>query len=226
MVAGMIGNLGHAAVALVIPPTLVTFAYPWKAAAAFAAIMLIALVRVEEHHPHPRLGAANDVTIIRAWLLSFVVALIGEPPIATLAWFGVAGASVVAVLDGVDGWLARRTRMPSAFGARFDMEIDALLILVLSVLVWWHGKAGAWVLVSGLMRYAFVAASWGLDWMRRPLRSTFRGKTVAVINMVGLTIALGPIIPVWFSTFAAAVTVTTLTWSFAIDVRRLWRNEG
>ena len=226
MVAGMIGNLGHAAVAFVIPPALVTFAYPWKAAGAFAAIMLIALAGVEEHHPYPQLGAANEVTIIRAWLLSFVIALVGDVPSHLLAWVGVVGASVVAVLDGVDGWLARRTRMPSAFGARFDMELDALLILVLSLLVWQHGKAGAWVLVSGLMRYAFVAASWMLAWMRRPLRPTFRGKTVAVINMVGLTIALGPIIPVWFSTFAAAVTVATLTWSFAIDVRRLWRNEG
>ena len=35
---------------------------------------------------------------------------------------------------------------PSSFGARFDMETDAAFILILSVLVWQHGKAGAWVL--------------------------------------------------------------------------------
>ena len=50
----------------------------------------------------------------------------------------------------------------SAFGARFDMEVDALLILVLSAGVWWFDKAGAWVWLSGLLRYAFIAAGWGL----------------------------------------------------------------
>jgi hypothetical protein len=63
-----------------------------------------------------------------------------------------------------------------------------------------------------------------IDWFT--LRPTFRGKTVAAVNMMGLTIALGPIIPVWFSTFAAAVMVAALTWSFAIDVRRLWLTAG
>ena len=46
------------------------------------------------------------------------------------------GLSAVALaLDGVDGWWARRTGTCSAFGARFDMEVDAFLILVLSVYV-------------------------------------------------------------------------------------------
>ena len=42
--------------------------------------------------------------------------------------------------------------MTSGYGARFDMETDAAFILVLSILVWQHGKAGAWVLLCGLMR--------------------------------------------------------------------------
>lgn len=200
--------------------------YPWKVAALLTALMILVIRGARTHHPYPRFGAANDVTFARACLLVLVTGLIGEPASRGVAWAAVVGASVIAALDGVDGWLARRTRMPSAFGARFDMETDAFLILVLSVLVWRHGKAGAWVLAAGLMRYAFVAASWALEWMRRPLRPTIRGKTVAAVNMVGLTIALGPVIPVWFSTFAAGVTAAALTWSFAIDVRRLWRNEG
>jgi phosphatidylglycerophosphate synthase len=200
--------------------------YPWKVAAVLTVLMVLVIRGARRHHPYPRFGAANHVTLVRAVLLVLVAGLIGESASREVAWAAVVGASVIAALDGVDGWLARRTGMSSPFGQRFDMETDAFLILVLSVLVWQHGKAGAWVLAAGLMRYAFVAASWALEWMRRPLRPTFRGKTVAAVNMVGLTTALGPIIPVWFSTFAAAVTVAALTWSFAIDVRRLWRNEG
>ena len=39
------------------------------------------------------------------------------------------------ILDAVDGWLARRTRTATELGARFDMEVDAFLILALSVFV-------------------------------------------------------------------------------------------
>ena len=44
-------------------------------------------------------------------------------------------ASVALVLDAVDGQVARRTGTVTPFGARFDGEVDAFLILVLSVAV-------------------------------------------------------------------------------------------
>ena len=68
----------------------------------------------------------------------------------------VAIGAVALALDGLDGWVARRNNTVSVLGARFDMEVDAFLILVLSVLVVPHARAvGAAI---GLMRYAFVAA--------------------------------------------------------------------
>jgi phosphatidylglycerophosphate synthase len=103
------------------------------------------------------------------------------------------------------------------------METDAFFILVLSVLAWRWGKAGAWVLLSGLMRYLFIAAGWVLPWMNGPLSPTMRAKTVAVVQMVALIVAIGPIIPVWLSTAGAAGALLLLTWSFAIDVGRLWK---
>ena len=54
----------------------------------------------------------------------------------------VALATVGLVLDAVDGWIARRTRTVTALGARFDGEVDAFLILALSVLV--ARSLGAW----------------------------------------------------------------------------------
>lgn len=199
-------------------------AYPWKAVVVFAAMMTLAIGAIGRH-PYARLGPANRVTIARAALLALMAGLIGEPATTAGAWAGVIGASTVAVLDGVDGWLARRSAMSSEFGARFDTETDALMILVMSVLVWQYGKAGGWVLAGGALRYAFVAAMWVLPWMNRPLQPTRRGKTVAVAHMVGLAVALGPIIPFPLSAAAVGVTLAALTWSFAVDVRRLWRNH-
>ena len=106
------------------------------------------------------------------------------------------------------------------------METDALLILVLSVFVWYYGKAAAWVLACGLMRYAFVASGWMLPWMAGPLRPTLRGKAVAVGQFLGLSLALAPTVPTPTSDITAAVTLAVLAWSFAIDVGRLWREEG
>src|SRR5436190_23962284 len=105
-------------------------------------------------------GIANCITAVRAVLVVLAATVIGRPPTPPAAWF-VAGMAIAAtVLDGVDGWAARRFGQSSAFGARFDMEVDALLIMALSVLAWRYGKAGAWVLASGLLRYVFVVAGW------------------------------------------------------------------
>ena len=110
--------------------------------------------------------------------MSLLAALVGEavprPP-----WQpgghagGLAGswlvATLTALLDAVDGALARRSGLASDFGARFDMETDAAFTLVLCALVLQAGQAGPWVLAAGLMRYAFVAAALGSGpgWPRR-----------------------------------------------------------
>jgi phosphatidylglycerophosphate synthase len=138
----------------------------------------------------------------------------------------VIATAVMATLDGVDGWLARRTGLSSAFGARFDMETDAFFMLVLAILVWRHDKAGAWVIAIGLMRYAFVAAGWLLPWLAQPLRATRRGKAVAVAQVIGLGVALLPVVPAPASTVGSAVLLAALVWSFAVDVRFLYERRA
>ncbi len=189
----------------------------------FGAAALLVLNRVGAHYPFPRFGAANFVTMLRVSLVAGVAGLIGEPASERIAWLAIGAVVVVAVLDGVDGWLARRSGGTSAFGARFDMETDAALILILALLVWLHGKAGAWVIVCGLMRYGFVAAGFALPWMAGPLRSTMRGKSVAVGQFIGLGAALLPVVSVPISNVIAALTLATLIWSFAVDIAWLKR---
>src|SRR5581483_7315022 len=104
----------------------------------------------------------------------------------------------------------------------YDLEVDTLLILVLAILTWRYGKAGVWVMLSGLLRYVFVAAGWVFDWMRAPLAPTFRGKAVCIIQIGGLLIALAPFVPPPLSTAVAAAALMALVWSFAVDTGRLW----
>jgi phosphatidylglycerophosphate synthase len=67
-------------------------------------------------------------------------------------------AVLILLLDALDGWLARRLRQIGEFGARFDVEADALLVLTLSVVLFTAGIAGPWVLSAGLWRYIYVLA--------------------------------------------------------------------
>ena len=220
------GLVGTAGVGLVAGAALEAGAgYPLTATAVFAVLMAAVLRIAGDEHHYPRFGPANYVTTIRAILVALVAGVIGHPVTPEVLWTVVGLTAVMGALDGLDGWLARRTRMTNAFGARFDMETDALLILVLSVLVWQHGKAGAWVLLCGLMRYGFVAAGWLLPWLARPLRSTRRGKAVAVGQLLGLSLALAPIVPVPPSAIVAASALAALAWSFAIDIRWLSRQH-
>jgi phosphatidylglycerophosphate synthase len=193
----------------------------WASAAIYGAVMALVLWSVTRHHPHGRFGPANQVTVARVVLTALTAGAALERPTPALAWWIIAWTVLACGLDGVDGWLARRTRLHSPFGARFDMEIDALLTLALSLLVWRFDKAGVWVLACGLMRYTFVAARWVWPWLGGPLSPTRRGKTVAVLQFVGLGLALSPAIGRGASRVIAASTLAALAWSFAVDVRRL-----
>ena len=198
-----------------------------KAAACLAGVAGIAFLRISKaNHPYASFGAANYVTAIRALLVTVVAGAIGEPPAPRLAATVAAVAIAVAVMDGADGWLARRSRMTSAFGARFDMEIDALLILALSVLAWRHGKAGAWILASGLWRYAFVAAGASAPWLRAALPPSRRRQTIGVIQIAALTLVMLPAVEPPTSTAVAAAALVTLSCSFLTDTRWLWRHAA
>jgi phosphatidylglycerophosphate synthase len=110
-----------------------------------------AVCRPRERHL-AGLGLANTLTLLRI-LIVFAVSLVfwRDPP------FFAAGAAAVLILDGIDGWMARRFGEASAFGAYFDMEADAYLILMLCLVLYDAGYLGAWVLLPGALRYAFVA---------------------------------------------------------------------
>jgi phosphatidylglycerophosphate synthase len=197
--------------------------YSVKAGTLFALVMSTAAWLIGRHHPFPRFGPANQTTTLRLAGVACVAALVGEASTPALAAAAALATAVLAVLDGLDGWLARRSGMTSAFGARFDMETDAILILALSVLAWQHGKAGAWVLASGLVRYLFVAAGVAAPWLAQPLPPSRRRQTICVVQVAALAVVIAPWIDARASAAIAAVALAALTGSFLIDVAWLWR---
>lgn len=193
----------------------------WVVGVACGVITSAALARGLSRYRSDRLSPADWVTLARATLAVGVAALTADSfvqpaPVAML----VALTVVALALDAVDGWVARRNRTTSTLGARFDGEVDAFLILVLSVYV--ARSTGAWVLAIGAARYAFLAAGWFLPWMREPLPPRYWRKVVAATQGIVLTIAAADVLPPALTQAALAAALSLLAESFGHDVWWLW----
>ncbi|WP_236967026.1 CDP-alcohol phosphatidyltransferase family protein [Microbacterium aurantiacum] len=193
--------------------------------AMVAALIVPGVAAVSILRRRPRaVTPADRVTLGRVGLTGVVAAatvlvLAGSLPARTWVVAAVIGAALL--LDAIDGWVARSTGTATDAGARLDMESDAALLLVLSILA--APTAGWWVLAIGAMRYVFVAASWIRPKLRGDLPySSFR-RTVAAIQGVALLVALIPIVPVPLAAASAAIALVLLAASFGRDIIALER---
>lgn len=192
-------------------------------AGLFVIIVALGLRGMLLHYPHGALGLCNSVTLTRAAVVALLTGAILNPLSAEWAVFMM--ATLALALDGLDGWLARRSGLSSAFGARFDMEVDALLGAVLALILLARGHVGPEVLILGFTRYIFVACSWLVPRLRAPLPQSLRRKAVCVIQIATLIALLCPLMPVWLMYPLSLVGAALLLWSFATDTNWLLRRD-
>jgi phosphatidylglycerophosphate synthase len=206
---------GHAGAALV------------SAAAAIAGIGVVASAGVSVMSRAGRWsGPADRVTLGRTVLIggcATVAVLVLTGAVPPRPWWLLLLVIPALVLDGVDGSVARRTGTASKAGARLDMEMDAALLLVLSVIA--INSLGWWVLAIGGMRYAFVAASWLRPRLRGSLAFSQFRRVVAAVQGVTLGVALSPTIPLPSARAAVAIALVLLVVSFGRDVITLERGD-
>jgi phosphatidylglycerophosphate synthase len=196
----------------------------WVVGVTCVAITITALTRGLARYCCNRLGPADWVTLARGSLAVGVAALTADSfdqpaPVALLVTLTV----VALCLDAVDGWIVRRTRTATPLGARFDGEVDAFLILVLSVYV--ARSAGSWVLAIGAARYAFLAAGWLLPWMREALPPRYWRKVVAATQGIVLAITAADVLPQALTRVALVGALALLAESFGRDVWWLWSHR-
>lgn len=198
----------------------------WIAGIAYLVVSNALLARGLHASGLARFGPANTATLLRSTLVGLVTALVVS------GFFGMSAQEVPPVLlvglaapalalDAVDGWLARRTGTTSDLGARFDMEVDAFLLLVLGVAV--APALGWWVVAIGALRYAFVAAAWIWPWMNATLPPRYWRKVVTAVAGIALVAAASDLLPVWVAQALVAVALALLVESFGRDVIWLLR---
>ncbi len=169
-----------------------------------------------------RLGWANRVTLVRAVLIVLLTAMLPLPTFVNDHHLLVFATALLAlVLDGVDGWVARRTHTESRFGARLDMELDAFFILMLCLMLVIQGKAGVWIMAIGALRYLFVAGAWRWPWLGEELPVSYRRKTICVWQVGTLMTCLLPWVTMPWSSVLLALALLLLVISFALDIAYL-----
>ncbi len=169
-----------------------------------------------------QLGHADAVTLTRSVLTGGVTALtvstFGEPT----GWL-ITLAAIALLLDKADGIVARRTNTTSTFGARFDAEADAFLILVLSIAA--LPMIGPAVLLIGAMRYLFFAAGRVLPWLRGTLPTRRSTKLVAALQGVALVVIAAGVLAPSAAMALFIVSLSALLWSFGCSVAWLWQHR-
>ena len=192
----------------------------------YAVLAVLVLRGIAAHRPQQQFGAANALTLARGAAVLALAALAVEPLDDRLAWLACLLGLACIALDGVDGCLARLRATASAFGARFDMEVDAFFVLALSVLLVTGGKVGAWILLAGAARYVFVVAGWRWPALAGPLPYSERRRVACVVQCVTLAVALSPAATAFQAAAIAGAGLAVILYSFAVDTVWLLRRNS
>jgi CDP-diacylglycerol--glycerol-3-phosphate 3-phosphatidyltransferase len=146
--------------------------------------------------PHATLGLANRLTILRGWLIAATAGFILQSPDNhLLLWIPAALYSVAAILDRIDGFVARKTGQTSLMGASLDTVFDALGLVIAPLLAVLYAKVHWSFLLVSLAYYLFQT---GLYWRQRrgrvvyPLPPNTLRRTLAGFQMGYVAVALWP----------------------------------
>jgi len=199
--------------------------YVYASAAWGIAVAVVIIFNLRHHLPRTRFGPANRVTLLRGVPVALIGGAIGLVDASSFdGWVLFAAAVSILLLDGADGWVARRTGSSSPFGARFDWELDALFLVILSLLVYDMGKVGAWVLAIGGLRYLFVMAWLLWPHLSAEMPESNRRKAVCVVQGLALIICLLPVVGHVPGSVIAGGALVALCYSFIVDIAWLNRN--
>ena len=220
--ATILGTLATAALLGVVSATAGLGLAGWIAGLATGSAATALLVTARMRSDEPAIHPADWVTLTRALLAAGVAGLVADSfsrpvPVTALVTL----SAVALVLDAVDGQVARRTGTATALGARLDGEVDAFLILLLSIYV--SGDYGSWVLLIGAARYALLLAGWLIPWLAAPLPPRYWGKVVAAVAGIVLTVAASGLPGRRAAMIAVAAVLLLLAESFGRNIIWLYR---
>jgi phosphatidylglycerophosphate synthase len=220
--AAILGLLATAVLLGVVSATAGLGVAGWIVGLATGSAATALLVTARKRSDQPAIFPADWVTLTRSLLIAGVAGLVADSFVRPVSITALVTLSTVAlVLDAVDGQVARRTGTATPLGARIDGEVDAFLILLLSIVVSQH--YGSWVLAIGAARYVLLLAGWLMPWLAAPLPPRYWRKVVAAVQGIVLTIAASGVLDRLAGMIAVVAALLLLVESFGRDVIWLYR---
>jgi CDP-diacylglycerol---glycerol-3-phosphate 3-phosphatidyltransferase len=226
----VLGSATLCAVALLLAQVL-----PWQSSLAWLAGSLLMWLVVwlqawRQQHLNrlplqitvlPTLGAANELTLFRGWLIAACTGFLALTPLPyTVALLAALLYSVAAIADRLDGWIARRRKCCTELGSKLDTAYDALGLLVVPLLaVLQHKLLPSYLLVS-IAYYLFVA---GLAWRsarklpQYPLLPSTLRRTLAGMQMGVVAFSLWPALNSTLTQLTGLAFMTPLLLGFVVD---------
>lgn len=190
--------------------------FSWAALAVgtYLSVIGYAMVRVDGNGS---VGIANTVTLFRGLLIAVVAGFIVASP--GWMWLPATVFSVAALLDGIDGAIARRTRT-SKLGAQLDHFVDALAILVGGGAAVALAGLPAWYLTAGVLWFAYAGAIFLRKRRGQPiyeLPESRHRRPVGIAQLLVIAIGLSPFAPHVGLSIAAGAALIGLVGSFLRD---------
>lgn len=164
-------------------------------------------------------GTANHITAAR--VVGILLLLFFQASLPPLAFF-VLGI-LILIADGLDGYFARKYNTVSEFGDFFDKETDAFFVLAFCIILMEKGLAGPWVLIPGLMRYAFVLILFFFNIENISLSKSYRRRFIGMWFMG--TIMACFVLPQAIYTAGMLFATTMLAYSFMKDIYLMLRKK-
>ena len=170
---------------------------------------------------YPDLGWANRLTLFRGFLIAFTggfVFLLDRSEkillIPALSYL------IAAIIDRIDGYIARITKHESLLGIKLDIEFDALGLLIAPLLAVWTGQIHWSYLSVSVAYYLFQG---GLYWRKKQQKPVYQlplnmsRRAVAGFQMGFLAVVLWPILAPPATTVAGFAFMLPLLGGFLID---------
>lgn len=168
-----------------------------------------------------RLGVGNVLTLGRGLLLGLLAGFV-VVPVPSGGWALVPGVlyTVASFTDLLDGRLARRRGEATTLGARLDVEVDSVGVLLASILAVKFGQLPAVFLAMGGLFYGYRLVLWGRRQRGKPVHVPPEGVWRSRIGgvQVGLfCVILWPVFAPPLTTWAGAAIAIPVLFSFLHD---------
>jgi len=170
---------------------------------------------------YSRLGLANQLTILRGWLIACTGGfLFQQSPAGALAFVPAGFYALSAIIDRIDGFAARKTGQVSQMGMELDTVFDALGLAIAPLLAVWYGKIHwSYLLVS----CAYYLFQWGISYRQKnalplfTLQTKLSRRAIAGFQMGFIAVVLFPLFQPPATSIAGFAFMLPVLSGFLID---------